>query len=101
MRRYLLFAFLVLPGVMSASCGEPQSLQSPPPSGPDWRAIGPEGVRVASLDISPEFSTDRTLFMGLHGWDLGVFRSIYGGDLLNWFDVHDTSTPTRNPQNIG
>lgn len=80
MRRYLLLVPLVLLGVILTSCGEPQSFQSPSPIGSDWRAIGPEGINVTSLAISPAFSTDGTLFLGLHGWELGVFRSTDSGE---------------------
>ena len=87
MQRYLLLSSLVLLGVIFASCGGAQSFQSPPPSGPDWSAIGPEGIDVTSLAISPAFSTDRTLFVGLRGWDLGVFRSTDGGN--SWEEVYE------------
>ena len=87
MRRYLLLVPLVLLGVILTSCGEPQSFQSPSPIGSDWRAIGPEGINVTSLAISPAFSTDGTLFLGLHGWELGVFRSTDSGE--TWEQVYE------------
>ena len=58
-----------------------------------WRAIGPEGIDVTSLAISPKFSEDGTIFIGLGGWDLGVFRSNDRGD--TWREVtQELTVPT-------
>ena len=82
----LLLGPLVLLGALFASGGGVQSFQTSS-SGGDWRAIGPEGVDVTSIAISPAFSNDRTLFVGLSGWDLGVFRSTDGGDI--WEEIYE------------
>ena len=90
MRRYGLIAALVIMGLVSVACSGAQSFPgaSPPGSiGTDWRAIGPEGIKVTSLAISPAFASDRTVFMGLAGWDMGVFRSTDGGD--SWQEVYE------------
>ena len=91
MGQFLLLGSLVLLGTILASCGGAQSFQTaagtPPGSGAGWRAIGPEGIDVTSLSISPDYSRDDTIFLGLAGWDLGVFRSTDGGD--NWQEVYE------------
>ena len=90
MRRFTLIGSLVLLGTILVSCGDVQSFRStsnPSLEGTDWRAISPEGIDPRSLAISPDFSNDSTLFMGLTGWDMGVFRSTDGGD--SWQEVYE------------
>ena len=93
--RYSILALMVLLGAVLASCSQVQSFQTPPASGPGWRAIGPEGIDVTSLAISPKFSEDGTIFIGLGGWDLGVFRSTNGGD--KWEEVFEGLRGTVAP----
>ena len=84
------FGLLLLLGIVFVSCGEAQSFRSASSTGltgTDWRAISPEGIRPMSLAISPTYSEDETLYMGLEGWDLGVFRSTDNGD--NWREVYE------------
>ena len=91
MTRCLLLASLVLLGIILASCGQVQSFQTAahtsPRSGAGWSAMGPEDIDVTSLAISPDFSKDSTIFIGLEGWDLGVFRSNDGGG--DWEEVYE------------
>ena len=90
MRPFTLLGSLVLLAIALVSCGDVQSFQStsnPSLVGTNWRAINPEGIDPISLAISPDFSNDNTLFMGLDGWDMGVFRSTDGGD--SWQEVYE------------
>ena len=90
MRPFTLLGSLVLLAIALVSCGDVQSFQStsnPSLVGTNWRAISPEGIDPISLAISPDFSNDSTLFMGLDGWDMGVFRSTDGGD--SWQEVYE------------
>ena len=89
MRRYSLPGSLVLLGIILASCSGVQSFQTSSQGsiGADWRAIGPDRIKVTALAISPAYPSDRTLFIGLHGWDLGVFHSTDGGD--SWEEVYE------------
>ena len=84
MKRGSILASLALVAIALAACGQTQSFDTPAEvpsrSGEGWRAIGPEGIDVSSLAVSPDYASDSTIFIGLHGWDLGVFRSTDGGD---------------------
>ena len=92
-------AALVLMGAVLVSCGQAQSFHTPAQTSPGsetgWRAVGPEGINVTSLAVSPDFPNDRTIFMGLQGWDLGVFRSTDGGE--SWEEVYEGLRGTIAP----
>ena len=87
MGQHLLLGVIALLGVVLASCGQVQSFHTSSRSGDQWNAIGPEGIDVTSLSVSPNFSNDATIFIGLAGWDLGVFRTTNGGD--TWEEVYE------------
>lgn len=98
MRRSSLAGSLVLLGIILASCSEVQSFptaSSQGSIGADWRAIGPDRIKVTALAISPAYPSDRTLFIGLHGWDLGVFHSTDGGD--SWEEVYEGLRGSLDP----
>ncbi len=90
MKRFTFFGSLVLLGIILVSCGDVQSFRSTANSslvGTGWRTTSPEGLGSTSLAISPDFSRDRTMFMGLSSWDMGVFRTTDGGD--SWQEVYE------------
>ena len=99
MTRLLPIVSLLVLGVILASCGGVQSFETvagtPSPGGEEWRAIGPAGIDVTSLAFSPAYSSDDTLFIGLSGWDLGVFRSTDGGD--TWEEVYEGRRGSSQP----
>jgi len=44
--------------------------------GGSWQAMGLEGTFLRAVEVSPDFPTDQTVFLG--AWD-GVYRSVDGG----------------------
>ena len=73
-KRCLFIGAYLLIGVFAASCAQEQIFTTitkmPPANNGDWHTINPDGIDVTSLAVSPTFSSDETIFIGLRGWDL-------------------------------
>ena len=87
MTRLLGFGALVVLAATLVACGQVQSFESSTRSGDRWGTISPEEIEMTALAVSPDVINDGTLFVGLHGWDMGVFRSTDRGD--TWHEVYE------------